>query len=169
MTKLLTKTHLLPSKSTTSVEEVLQKLQRYCAYQERCHEEVNQKLYEFSLSQPDKDSIVVYLIENNYLNEERFVNVFTMSKLNQKKWGKIRIKNELKLRKISDYLISKALKSISNHEYETIFETLSEKIWKSITEPNLLKKRKKFCETLLRKGWESETIYQKLKQLEQTM
>lgn len=157
----------MSSKSTVSVVEVLQKIEHYCSYQERCHEEVIQKLFQFSLSQVEKDTIIVHLIENDFLNEERFANLFTLSKLHQKKWGKIRIKNELKLRKISNYLISNALKQISLDEYETTFDVLAEKTWSSIMEKNSIKKRKKFCDALLRKGWESEKIYQKLMLLEQ--
>lgn len=100
------------------------------------------------------------------MNEERFASIFSISKFHQKKWGKIRIKNELKARKISDYLVTKALKEIPADEYEMTFETLAEKHWENITESNSLKKRKKFCDYLLRKGWESERIYEKVKELE---
>lgn len=118
------------------------------------------------VSNAEKDQIIVHLIEHNFLNEERFASIFTISKFHQKKWGKIRIKNELKARKISDYLVTKAIKEIPSEEYETTFETLSEKHWETITESNNLKKRKKFCDYLLRKGWESEMIYEKVKELE---
>lgn len=154
------------SKSTISVEDVLQKLEYYCSYQERCHIEVNEKLRNFVLTQTEKDRIIVHLIEHNFLNEERFASVFSISKFHQKKWGKIRIKNELKARKISDYLVTKALKEIPSEEYEITFDTLAEKHWKTITEKNDLKKRKKFCDYLLRKGWESERVYEKVKELE---
>ena len=154
------------SKSTSSVEDIVQKLEYYCSYQERCHIEVSEKLRSFVLNQQEKDKIIVHLIEHNFLNEERFASVFSISKFHQKKWGKIRIKNELKARKISDYLVNKALKEIPTEEYEMTFETLSEKHWESITEKNDLKKRKKFCDYLLRKGWESERIYEKVKELE---
>jgi regulatory protein len=156
----------LSSKSTSSVEDILQKMEYYCSYQERCHIEVSEKLRSFVLNQDEKDRIIVHLIESNFLNEERFALVFSISKFHQKKWGKIRIKNELKARKISDYLITKALKEIPAEEYEMTFETLAEKHWESITEKNDLKKRKKFCDYLLRKGWESERIYEKVKELE---
>ncbi|MEC4003310.1 regulatory protein RecX [Flavobacterium sp. SUN052] len=138
----------------------------YCSYQERCHVEVQQKLFNYPISSKDKDEVIVHLIHNNFLNEERFANLFCVSKFHQKKWGKIRIKNELKARKISDYLINKALKEISNEEYFETFDTLSEKNWESISEKNILKKRKKFCDYLLRKGWESEMVYGKMKELE---
>lgn len=154
------------SKSTSSVEDIVQKLEYYCSYQERCHIEVSEKLRSFVLNQQEKDKIIVHLIEHNFLNEERFASIFSISKFHQKKWGKIRIKNELKSRKISDYLVNKALKEIPTEEYEMTFETLSEKHWETITEKNDLKKRKKFCDYLLRKGWESERIYEKVKELE---
>lgn len=154
------------SKSISSIEVVLQKLEYYCSYQERCHIEVQEKLRSFAISEHDKNRIIVHLIEHNFLNEERFANVFSISKFHQKKWGKIRIKNELKARKISDYLINKALKEIPNDEYEDTFDSVAEKHWDSITEKNILKKRKKFCDYLLRKGWESDWVYEKVKDLE---
>jgi len=156
----------LSSKSTSSVEDIVQKLEYYCSYQERCHIEVSEKLRSFVLNQQEKDQIIVHLIAHNFLNEERFASVFSISKFHQKKWGKIRIKNELKARKISDYLVTKALKEIPAEEYEMTFDTLAEKHWETITEKNDLKKRKKFCDYLLRKGWESERIYEKVKELE---
>jgi len=156
----------LNSKSINSVEDILQKLEYYCSYQERCHIEVSEKLRSFVLNQEEKDKIIVHLIESNFLNEERFASLFSISKFHQKKWGKIRIKNELKARRISDYLVTKALKEIPSEEYEMTFETLAEKHWETITEKNSAKKRKKFCDYLLRKGWESERIYEKVKELE---
>lgn len=156
----------MSSKSTSSVEDILQKMEYYCSYQERCHIEVSEKLRSFVLNSDEKDRIIVHLIESNFLNEERFASIFSISKFHQKKWGKIRIKNELKARKISDYLVTKAIKEIPTEEYEMTFETLAEKHWESITEKNDLKKRKKFCDYLLRKGWESERIYEKVKELE---
>jgi regulatory protein len=141
-------------------------MEYYCSYQERCHIEVSEKLRSFVLNSDEKDRIIVHLIESNFLNEERFALVFSISKFHQKKWGKIRIKNELKARKISDYLVTKALKEIPSEEYEMTFENLAEKHWESITEKNDLKKRKKFCDYLLRKGWESERVYEKVKELE---
>ncbi|MFN7332181.1 MAG: regulatory protein RecX, partial [Flavobacterium sp.] len=110
------------SKSGLSAQEVLAKLEYYCAYQERCHLEVWQKLQEFTLSSQEKDEIIVALIQNNFLNEERFAMVFAQSKFHQKKWGKVRIKNELKGRQIAEILIQKALKAISPEAYETTFE-----------------------------------------------
>jgi len=156
----------LSSKSISSVAEVVQKLEYYCSYQERCHVEVVEKLFGFAISELEKNQIIVHLIEHNFLNEERFAQIFAISKFHQKKWGKIRIKNELRARKISDYLVTKALKELPVDEYETTFHLLAEKQWETITEKNTLKKRKKFCDYLLRKGWESDWVYGKAKEME---
>jgi regulatory protein len=116
---------------------------------------------------PDEiDEIIVSLIENNYLNESRFACSFARGKHRIKFWGKIRIVNELKFRNISTYNINLGLKEISTEEYLTTFDTLSQKNWESITENNSLKKRKKFCDFLLRKGFESNLVYEKMKELE---
>ncbi|WP_353088446.1 regulatory protein RecX [Flavobacterium sp.] len=149
---------VLRSKSGLSAQEVLAKLEYYCAYQERCHLEVWQKLQEFNLSSQEKDEIIVALIQKNFLNEERFALVFAQSKFHQKKWGKVRIKNELKGRQIAEILIQKALKTIADEAYETTFEQLATQQWEQIHEPHLLKKKKKFCDHLLRKGWEHSRI-----------
>ena len=150
-----------------SRSEVQKKLEYYCSYQERCHYEVEQKLYTFLLSPEERNEIIVKLLADNYLNEERFASLFTISKLNQKKWGKVRLKLELKARKISDYLITKSLKEIDEDEYLHLFEMLSEKYWDTLFEKNVFKKRKKFCDYLLRKGWEANLVYEKARQLEQ--
>lgn len=151
--------------SNFTIKEVTQKLEYFCSYQERCHADVVSKLFDFKLTQDEKDTIIVHLIQNNFLNEERFALLFAISKLHQKKWGKIRITQELKLRKISSYLINKALKSLPETEYYATFETLSDRFWDTLLETNKLKKQKKFCDYLLRKGWESNLVYNKYKEL----
>lgn len=156
----------LNSKSVVSVQEAIQKIEYYCAYQERCHAEVQEKLRSFSLTSSEIDNVIVHLLEHNFLNEERFASVFCISKFHQKKWGKIRITNELKARKISSYLIQKVIKEIPTEEYYTTFDLLSTHHWDTMSERNSLKKRKKYCDYLLRKGWESEMVYEKVKELE---
>ncbi|WP_343695970.1 regulatory protein RecX [Flavobacterium sp.] len=148
-------------------KEALQKLERYCAYQERCHDEVVSKLYSLKMTSDEIDSIVVQLIENNFLNETRFACSFARGKHRIKHWGKIRITNELKLRNISSTNINLALKEISPEEYFETFENLSQKCWDTILEINTLKKRKRFCDYLLRRGYESNLVYEKVKELEQ--
>lgn len=147
-------------------KEALQKLERFCAYQERCHAEIISKLYSLKMTGDEIDSIVVQLIENNFLNETRFACSFARGKHRIKNWGKIRITNELKLKQISSTNINLALKEISPEEYEATFEQLSERCWNNLYEKNNLKKRKKFCDYMLRRGYESNLVYDKVKELE---
>jgi regulatory protein len=148
-------------------KEALLKLEHFCAYQERCHAEVVAKLYSLKMTSDEIDSIVVQLIESNFLNETRFACSFARGKHRIKFWGKIRITNELKARQISPANITLALKEISSEEYEDTFSQLSERCWNSIHEKNILKKRKKFCDYMLRRGYESFLVYDKVKELEQ--
>ena len=151
-----------------SIKAALQKIEQYCAYQERCHEEVVQKLRSMKMDLDEIDSIMVHLISANFLNEERFACSFARGKHRIKNWGKIRIVNELKSKKIIQTLINIALKEISPEEYAITFYTLAERHWQSIRETNLMKKRKKFCDYMLRKGFESTLVFEKVKELEKS-
>jgi regulatory protein len=153
-------------KEVYSVKEAIHKIEHYCAYQERCHEEVVQKLRSMKMDSEEIDSIMVHLISDNFLNEERFACSFARGKHRIKHWGKIRIVNELKSKKITQTLINIALKEITPKEYATTFHNLAERHWESIRETNLMKKRKKFCDYMLRRGFESNLVYDKVKELE---
>jgi len=150
---------------TFTVDEAKRKLEYYCSYQERCHYEVVEKLRSMNMIPQVVDTIVVHLIENNFLNEERFAQSFARGKHHIKKWGKIRIVNELKFRNISKYNIEKALKEITPEDYQKTFHEAAEKQWDSIAEKNPQKKKKKFCDYFLRKGFESHLIFEKLNDL----
>ncbi|WP_431243371.1 regulatory protein RecX [Flavobacterium sp. P21] len=147
-------------------KEALQKLEYFCAYQERCHDEVIAKLQSLKMTTDEIDFIIVKLIEDNFLNETRFACSFARGKHRIKQWGKIRIVNELKARHISSTNITLALKEIDPEEYESTFNELAEKCWNSIHEKNTLKKRKKVCDYLLRRGYESNFVYDKVKMME---
>ena len=147
-------------------KNVRQKLEFYCSYQERCHQEVREKLYSYDLSEKERNQIIVHLIEHNFLNEERFARSFARGKFRIKHWGKNRIVIELKQRQISAANIKCGLTEISEEEYQDTFDKLAEKHWETIRETNALKKKKKFCDYLLRKGWESNLVYGKVKELE---
>lgn len=149
-----------------TTKEALQKIEHYCAYQERCHEEVEQKLRSMKMNSDEIDQIITQLINDNFLNEERFACSFARGKHRIKYWGKIRITNELKFKGINQTLINIALKEINNEEYYTTFDTLANRHWESIRETNSLKKRKKFCDFMLRKGFESNLVYEKVRELE---
>jgi regulatory protein len=149
-----------------SVKEAIHKIEHFCAYQERCHDEVVQKLRAMKMDSNEIDEILAHLIKENYLNESRFACSFARGKHRIKFWGKVRIVNELKFRNISTYNINLALKEITAEEYDTNFNALAERNWHSIKESNGLKKRKKCCDFLLRKGYESNLVYEKVKELE---
>ncbi len=148
-----------------SIDDATKKLEYYCSYQERCHAEVVQKLQQLHMIPQAIDTIVVHLIENNFLNEERFARSFARGKHRIKKWGKLRIVNELKFRGISKYNIDSALKEFTTEEYFETFDTLADTTWNSIKESNILKKKKKFCDFLIRKGYESNLIFEKCNDL----
>jgi regulatory protein len=144
-------------KEVYSIKEAIQKAEHFCAYQERCHEEVVSKLWSMKLISSEIDEVIVHLISQNFLNESRFACSFARGKHRIKHWGKIRITNELKMRNINQTLINIALKEITSEEYLD-----------SIRETNTLKKRKKFCDYMLRRGFESNLIYDKVKELEKS-
>ena len=149
-----------------TLSEARLKLEHYCAYQDRCHDEVISKLRSLRMNSQEIDEIVVHLINHNFLNEERFARSFARGKHRIKHWGKIRIVNELKFRNISPHNINTALKEISAEEYNDTFHSTADRHWENLHETNTLKKRKKFCDYFLRKGFESNIIYEKVKDLE---
>lgn len=148
-----------------SLEEAKKRLENYCAYQERCHFEIENKIFEMNLTNSEKEAVILHLLEQDFLNEERFSKAFARGKFNIKKWGKVRITRELKYRKITDYNINKALNEIDEAEYFTVFNQLAEKKFTQITEKNIQKKRKKLADYLLYRGWETNLVYDKVSEL----
>ena len=153
-------------KEVFSIKEAIQKIEYFCSYQERSHEEVISKLRSIKMEADEIDEIMVHLIGSNFLNEERFACSFARGKHRIKHWGKIRIVNELKFKKISQTLINIALKEITPEEYSQTFHALADHHWEFMQETNALKKRKKFCDYLLRRGFESNLVFEKVKDLE---
>jgi len=156
----------LHTQKSYTVDEATKRMERYCAYQERCHKEVHQKLYEMRMIPIVMDQIIDHLLRHNFLNETRFAQAFARGKFRAKKWGRNRIVNELKQREISKYNIQIALKEIPDSEYYKIFEALAEKRLQQLaSEKNLQKKRKKFADYLFYRGWESELVYGKVNEI----
>ena len=133
---------MLPPKKTYTVQEATKKLEHYCAYQERCHKEVVQKLQSMHMIPEAIDVIVVHLIQHNFLNEARFAKAFVRGKFKFKAWGRRRLTFELKQKDVSKVNINQALADISDAEYIGVFNDLAEKKALSIKEPNILKKKK---------------------------
>ena len=146
-------------KKVFTVQEIKRKLEQYCVYQDRCHKEVEQKMREYNLIPEAKEMILLSLLKDNFLNEERFAKSFARGKFRIKHWGKQRIVQELKQRDISAYNIKSALKEIDEKEYlKTIFE-ITERRNDTIKEPNHYKRKKKLIDFLLRKGYETDLIF----------
>ncbi len=156
---------MLKKTASYTLKEATKKLEGYCAYQERCHQEVNQKLCEMGMIPEAIDQIIAHLIKENYLNEERFAQSFARGKFNIKKWGKNRISNELEQRHISKYNIKTALKEINDETYLDTLAALAEKRLEAIKEANKQKRRKKLADYLLYRGWESHLVYAKISEL----
>ena len=140
-------------------DQSLPKIKQYCAYQERCHSEVQSKLYSFSLNKREADEIISILITENYLNEERFAIQYAGGKFRMKYWGKNKIKQALKFKQVSDYCIKKALKEIDDVQYEKTFQKLAEQKLKTLkSEKNIFVKRRKLHDFLLQKGFENDLV-----------
>lgn len=147
------------SSASFTVNEIRDKLAKYCAYQDRCHWEVENKMTEFNLIPEAKDEIMIYLIQHNFLSEERFARSFVRGKFNQKNWGKIKIRMELKKRKIPSKLIESVLSEIDQKDYMETLQSLFEKKKNTLkNERESLKKKVKIRNYLLQKGFESEII-----------
>ena len=155
----------MKSNNVFSIEQAKKKLEYYCIYQERCHQDVENKLRSMKLSASYKETVMLHLLENDFLNEERFSKAFARGKFRIKKWGKRRIEKELKTRNISEYNIRSGLQEISESDYLESFNELAKKRLSQIKETNIYKKRKKLADYLLYRGWESDLVYNKVLEL----
>ncbi len=143
------------------------KMAAYCAYQERCHTEVNDKLQELGIFGEEAGEIISELIAQNYLNEERFAKLFAGGKFRIKKWGRLKIKRELQIRNISDYCIQEALKEILESDYRnTMCKLIAEK-WDSIKLKDNYQRKKKVAVFMQGKGYEGNLVWEILQQQNQ--
>jgi regulatory protein len=142
-----------------SKEEALQKAKQYCAYQERCHSEVKEKLFSFGMNKKEVDELLSELISKNYLNEERFAIQYAGGKFRIKHWGKVKIKYSLKQKQVSEYCIKKALAAIDEREYHKTLEKLFDQKVKTLkAEKSIFTKKRKLQDHLMQKGFESTLI-----------
>lgn len=148
-----------------TTEQALQKLRQYCAYQERSHYEVQQKLYELGVRRADHDAILATLIEEDYLNEERFAMQYVGGKFRMKDWGRKKIYYALREKKVSEYSIKKALSQIDEEAYAAVLQELAEKKYESLAKETPLLRKRKTMDYLLQKGYESELVSAALKRL----
>jgi regulatory protein len=145
-------------------KQALLKAASYCAYQERAQQEVRDKLYEWGLFQEDVEEIISQLISDNFLNEERFAIAYTLGKLRIKSWGKIKIKQSLKLKRVSDPLIKIAFSKIDLDEYESKLSDLLDKKQLSLKDKDAYILKNKLFQYALSRGFESDLISSILKE-----
>lgn len=141
----------------------LRKAEKYCVYQERAQQEVREKLYSFGLHQRDTEQIISELIINNFLNEERFANAYALGKFRQKGWGKIKIKQALKLKRIPEGMIKKALLQIDLDDYLEKLKGILEKKAAVLKETEPYKRSYQLKQYAFGKGYEGNLVAEILK------
>lgn len=142
-----------------SPEQTFEKIKYYCAYQERSHSEVMEKLYALGMYKQQAALLLSQLIEEGYLNEERFAVQYAGGKFRMKHWGKKKIEQGLKEKQVSAYCIKKAMAQIDEADYAQTLLKLAEDKWELLrTETNIFAKMKKLQDYLLQKGYEYERI-----------
>jgi regulatory protein len=154
-----------PKTKITDEKAAYVKAEHYCAYQERSQQEVRDKLYEFGLHSNVVENIISRLIEDNFLNEERFAKAYTQGKFKQKGWGKIKIKQGLKLKKVPGVLIKKALQTITGDDYLQTLQKILTKKAALVKEKEPFKRKYKLQQYALSRGYENDLIHDVLKEL----
>ncbi len=152
-------------KKYVSKEDALDKLQRYCVYQDRCHQEVRSKLLDLGIYGDDLEEIIIDLIGDNFLNEERFARSFARGKFRMKRWGRMRIQQELKKRQISDYCRRKAMEEIEEADYYEVLTNLLEKKLSITKATNEYQRKSKTGAYAIGRGFESHLVWEILKTL----
>ncbi|PKG42452.1 regulatory protein RecX [Psychroflexus sp. MES1-P1E] len=147
------------SKKSLTVDEALLKMMNYCVYQDRCHQEVEKKLDALDMYEDAKNHIIIKLLEEDFLNEERFARSYARGKFRIKKYGRIRITRELKSRAISAYNLKAGLSEIDEEDYVDTLRDLAQYKLRTTKESNAYKKRQKIYQYLAYKGYETELIY----------
>lgn len=147
-------------KRTLTKEQAYQKLRHYCAYQDRCHAEVKEKAFSLGLKKADVEELTSRLIEEECLNEERYARSFAGGKFRMKQWGKLKIRAELKQRRVSEYCIATALGEIDQNKYNEALHKLAVKRWSAVKGPgtNLYVKMTKTRDYLMQKGYEANLV-----------
>ena len=143
---------------------VKKKIEHYCAYQERCHLEVTNKLNKLGVFGDELDEYVCYLIDENFLSETRFSEAYVRGKFNNNNWGKVKLSRELKLRNISDWNISNALSQINSEDYNNKLRKLCLKLVE-LNDKSEFELKNKVVKNLSYKGWEVDLVIKTLNQL----
>ncbi len=150
----------MQKKKTYNIKETTEKIQSFCALQDRCQWEVENKMRQWGVEEYIIENIVTDLILEKFIDEQRFSESFCRGKFRIKRWGKVKIKNELTLRKISFSCIQKGLEQIKDKEYYSVLKELYEKKKSSIKDKNQFIKKGKIVKYLQQKGFESNLIWE---------
>ena len=142
------------------------KAQLSCAYQERCQQEMRDKLFEWGLYSNDVENIIANLISDNFLNEERFAKAYAGGKFRIKKWGRIKIKIELKKRKISDYCIRKGLSEIEEADYLKTLKEIIIKKRKETPKGKIQIRNYKAAQYAISRGFEGDLVWDIIKEID---
>ena len=153
----------MEQKKENNYHELLLKAERYCAYQERSSHELKQKLKELGADEKTLEEIITSIQEDDFQNDERFALLFTSGKFRIKRWGKIKIRSELRMKKIPDTLIKTALDSINESDYKKTIQHLIQKKEKEVQRDKPEHRKQKIFRFLLSKGFESNLILSNLK------
>jgi regulatory protein len=145
-------------KKRLTKDEVLQKLRFYCRYQQRCQSEIKQKLFELGIHKKDHEELINELVKENCLNDERFAVAFASGRFKMKQWGRKKILQGLKEKRVSDEIAEKALEQISKKEYMTILKKLAKERYASLKHEQYLVRKKKTMDYLRQKGYEVDLI-----------
>ena len=149
-------------KKTLTPEQAKEKIQRYCAYQERSHQEVRNKLYEYGLYRTDVEESLSQLITDGYLNEERFAKAFAGGKFRMKKWGRIRIIHALEAKGVSANCIRIGLKEIDEPTYLSTLRQLLEEKLPHVDAENVFALRDKLSKYVIQKGYEPDIVWKEI-------
>lgn len=137
-------------------------MERYCAYQERCQSEVERKLEGMGLRPDEYDDIIVHLITSGFLNEERFAKAYARGKFRSNKWGRYKIRQALKAKKVSEECITAGLQEIDEEEYLQVLQDLMEQKARTVKDKNSFTRNRKIANYLLQKGFESELVWEEI-------
>ncbi len=155
---------MMHSERKYSFLKAKEKIEAWCAYQDRCHYDVNLKLISFGLDEEDRSRLISHLISYDFLNEQRFADAFVSGKVRIKKWGRVKIKQHLKAKQVPDRCVSEAMKNVDMDEYLNNLKSLAQKKSALIKDTGYLKKQK-IAQFLYGKGYESDLIQDVLKEI----
>lgn len=155
-----------PAKKYWSLSEAKVKIAAFCAYQERCQQEVRTRLAERGIRGDEAEELIALMIEEGFLNEERFAQAFVRGKFSLKKWGRVKIRQALKFKQLSDRCIATGMKEIDADEYFKILQLEAEKKWNSLEKLDTFPRKIKVQQFLLGKGFEQDLIQAAIAELD---